>query len=181
MQYRLLGHPSDGPTLDLDYREFAYAGKFVMSKTGKSVAFEGETIVGAIAFSADHDDSDVGHLRYVTVRDDRQGKGIGSRLLRVTADKLHQETYESVVIAVNNPVAYRACYRAGFSYTGEQTGIAEVVLRYTPDGERAADSYREGLAVFEDRDIPPDQQTVLEKQELPSVIDCPDRIEVSGG
>ena len=41
MEYVVLGWPSDGPTLRLDYRQFAYAGKFVMSNTGKAVAYEG--------------------------------------------------------------------------------------------------------------------------------------------
>lgn len=174
MEYRLLGYPADDPVVELDYREFAYAGKFVMSKTGKSVALEGDTIVGAVAFSPDHDDPTVAHLRYVTVRDDRQGEGIGSRLLRFTAEKLTGDTYETVTIAVNNPVAYRACYRAGFVSTGEETGIAEVVLRYAPAADRDEDQYRQGLAVFGERDLPTEQEAVLSRAEMPSVVPVPE-------
>ncbi|QZP38040.1 GNAT family N-acetyltransferase [Halobaculum magnesiiphilum] len=38
MEFRLLGWPEDGVVLRLDHREYAYAGKFVMSSTGKAVA-----------------------------------------------------------------------------------------------------------------------------------------------
>lgn len=175
MDYRILGYPSDDPVLELDYREFAYAGKFVMSKTGKSVVLDGDTIVGAVAFSADHDDSTLGHLRYVTVRDSRQGEGIGSRLLRFTAEELREDTYETVTIAVNNPVAFRACYRAGFVATGEETGIAELVLRYAPETDRDEKQYQQGLAVFGGRDLPTAQESVLTLDEMPSVVAVPER------
>ncbi len=174
MQYRILGYPDDGPTLNLDYRRFAYAGKFVMSNTGKSVARENDEILGAIAFSPDHDDPSVCHLRYVTVRDDRQGEGIGTQLLRFTAEMLEKKAYDVVIIAVNNPIAYRACYRAGFVYAGRETGIAEVVLRYAPRQSQNAEQYREGLAVFRDRDLPESQQTVLKRTEVPGVIPVPE-------
>lgn len=181
MDYRILGYPSDGPVLELDYREFAYAGKFVMSKTGKSVAQTDDDVLGAVAFSTDHDDPTVGHLRYVTVRDDRQGEGIGSRLLRFTAATLQDDTYERVTIGVNNPVAYRACYRAGFVATGEETGIAEVVLAYAPQRERDRGRYRQGLAVFRDRDLPPAQESVLAEDEAPSVVPLPDAVGAEEG
>ena len=42
MEYVLLGWPPDGPTLRLDHRRFAYAGKFVMSTTGKAVVRRAE-------------------------------------------------------------------------------------------------------------------------------------------
>lgn len=181
MKYSILGHPSDGPTLTLDYREFAYAGKFVMSKTGKSVVIGGDKVLGAVAFNADHENPAVGHLRYVSVRDDRQGEGIGSRLLRFTADYLLRESYDAVTIAVNNPVAYRCCYRAGFRFTGEETGIAEIELEYNPTEEtsenessaRREDEYLAGLDAFRERNLPPEQRTVLDQGTVPAVVDVP--------
>jgi GNAT superfamily N-acetyltransferase len=173
MEYKILGYPPDGPTLELDYREFAYAGKFVMSNTGKSIVTESDEILGAVAFNADHDDPQTGHLRYVTVQEGRRGDGIGRRLLRYTAEMLQGDLYETVVIAVNNPVAYRACYRAGFTYTGQEAGIAELVLRYDPSEDRSEQQYQDGLMLFEERDLPPEQQTVLELTGFPSIVDVP--------
>ncbi|ERH03826.1 MAG: hypothetical protein J07HR59_00951, partial [Halorubrum sp. J07HR59] len=37
MEFTVLGWPPEAPTLRLDFRTFAYAGKFVMSTTGKAV------------------------------------------------------------------------------------------------------------------------------------------------
>jgi GNAT superfamily N-acetyltransferase len=175
VEFERLGGPDDGVTLELDYREFAYAGKFVMSDTGKTVArADGET-VGAVSFSPDRSDADVVRLRYVTVREDRRGEGIGARLLRFAADQLSGQ-YGAVMIAVNNPVAYRSCYRAGFQSTGTERGIAELDLRYEPAGQRDERRYREGLAVFATRDLPPDQQRCLERSDrtgLPAVVAVP--------
>lgn len=158
MEFRIVGGPSDGITLDLDHEAFAYAGKFGMSSTGKTVASDGE-LVGAVAFSEDYARDDAVRLRYVTVREDRRGEGIGSRLLRFTADSL-RENY-TVLIAVNNPIAYRACYRAGFVSTGTETGIAELLMRYEPDADPSVRRYRAGFSVFEDRDLPSHHQKVV--------------------
>lgn len=161
MEFEILGSPEEGPTLDLDHEQFAYAGKFVMSDSGKSVARDGGRLVGAAAFNEDRTDDRTVRLRYVTVRADRRGEGVGSRLLRFTAARL-QDRYEEVLIAANNPIAYRACYRAGFVFTGRETGIAEVLLRYAPDAERSTEEYRAGLGIFEGRDLPPDQRDALD-------------------
>ena len=180
MQYCILGDANDGPTLRLDYREFAYAGKFVMSNTGKSVAFEStvhddpapKDIVGAVAFSPSHDNEETVRLRYVSVRESRRGEGIGSRLLRYTAEWLGNQ-YNMVAIAVNNPVAYRACYRAGFSYSGTETGIAELLMHYEPSGDRDRERYLDGLAVFRDRDLPPEHCAALDYEEVPALVRSP--------
>ncbi|MEF8812927.1 MAG: GNAT family N-acetyltransferase [Halovenus sp.] len=175
MEFEILGGPDDGVTLELDYREFAYAGKFVMSDTGKTVArADGET-VGAVAFSPDRSDAGVVRLRYVTVCEDRRGDGIGARLLRFTADRLSRQ-FRAVRIAVNNPIAYRSCYRAGFQSTGTERGIAELDLRYEPAGQRDEHRYQEGLAVFATRDLPTDQQHCLERSRRtgpPAVVAVP--------
>lgn len=171
IEFEVLGYPPDGPTLELDYRQFAYAGKFVMSNTGKSVAKD-DGIVGAVAFNADHDDPGTGRLRYVTVREDRRGEGIGSRLLRFTAERLRKE-YERVTIAANNPVAYRACYRAGFEFTGRETGIAELLLQYDPESAPGEARYRDGLERFRERDLPAVQRAVLDHRHPPGVVESP--------
>jgi len=173
MEFKLLGSPTEGPTLDLDHERFAYAGKFVMSDTGKTVARDGGTLVGAVAFSEDRSDSTAVRLRYVTVRRDRHGEGIGSRLLRFTATLLADD-YDRVLIAANNPIAYRACYRAGFVFTGRETGIAELLLAYNPMVQDRGDRYRDGLDVFRDRDLPEKHRAVLDQREPPPVVDVPD-------
>jgi len=181
MEFELLGSESAGPTLRLDHEHFAYAGKFVMSSSGKTVAREDGEILGAVAFSEDHDDSETVHLRYVTVREDRRGKGIGPRLLRYTAALLRGDipaeppTYDEVLIAANNPIAYRACYRAGFGYIGEQTGIAELLLAYRPETQDAA-RYEEGLRSYAERSLPAEQSNALQRfldEGLPVMVDVP--------
>ncbi len=161
MEFAVLGWPPDGPTLDLDHEQFAYAGKFVMSETGKAVAREGsedEALIAAVAFSPDRTDAETLRLRYVTVREDRRGEGIGPRLLRFVTERALDQTFdrefETVVIAVNNPYAYEAAYRAGFGYTGESTGIAELELVAPPADRSDAGRYAAGLAEIADRDLP---------------------------
>ena len=175
MEPRLLGWPADGPTLRLDYRRYAYAGKFVVSGTGKAVlvpsgwryeevdrnADEGNGTVdsmrtdvfAAVSFDADRTDPDTLRLRYVTVRDDRRGEGLAPRLCAFVADRAAERDYKRLRIAVNNPYSYEALHRAGFGFTGETTGLAEVVLD-RPAGEPAVldpARYRAGLDEFADR------------------------------
>ncbi|MFB6299056.1 MAG: GNAT family N-acetyltransferase [Halobacteriales archaeon] len=149
MEYSVLGGPDAGPTLRLDHRNFSYAGKFVMSNTGKAVACEDDAIIAAAAFNRDRTDDGVVWLRYITVRADRRGEGIGARLAAFLCDQL-DAIADRFRIAVNNPFAYEAMYKAGFNYTGERTGIAEVVLEYPADPTPTA--YREGLTLFTDRE-----------------------------
>jgi GNAT superfamily N-acetyltransferase len=157
--YAVLGWPPDGPRLRLDHREFAYAGKFVVSNTGTAVAYEGEPpspgvdsyadVVAAASFNEDRTDADVCWIRYVTVRADRKGERIGPRLCAHVAAAAERRGYERVRIAVNNPFSYHALYKAGFGFTGRETGLAELVLeRPAPD-----DGYRRGLTAFADRDL----------------------------
>ena len=176
MEYALVGWPADGPQLRLDHREFSYAGKFVMSNTGKAVVRDpeaeapevddddtplGETdpdadwivddrIVGAIAFNEDRTDPSTAWLRYVTVRQDRRGEGLGARLAKFATARLREESYARVRIAVNNPFAYHALYKAGFGYTREETGLAELVL--VAPAERTRERYQSGLDVYRERE-----------------------------
>jgi GNAT superfamily N-acetyltransferase len=177
MEYAVLGWPEEGPQLRLDYREFSYAGKFVMSNTGKAVvrdpdaevsedAETGEAtdpdpdrdrdwiaddrIVAAVAFNEDRTDPTTAWLRYVTVRRDRRGAGLGARLTRFATARLRDRGYDRVRIAVNNPFAYHALYKAGFGYTGERTGIAELIL--ARPGERSPERYRDGLDAYRERE-----------------------------
>ncbi|WP_415379114.1 GNAT family N-acetyltransferase [Halosimplex sp. TS25] len=191
MEYVLLGWPAEGPTLTLDYREFSYAGKFVMSNTGKAlvrdpaeraVAAEGEAnpdepagppvtadgdaaadVVAAAAFNEDRTDAGTCWIRYITVREDRRGDGIGPRLAAFVADHARERGYDRARIAVNNPFAYQALYRAGFRFTGEETGVAELVLDRVLGGaagdgdgaasaDRSRETYQTGLDVYRERE-----------------------------
>ncbi|RRJ29039.1 GNAT family N-acetyltransferase [Halocatena pleomorpha] len=176
MEYEVLGWPSAGPTLRLDHREFAYAGKFVMSNTGKAIVRDsaaGSDIVGAVAFNEDRTAPDTVWFRYITTRKERRGEGIGARLAAYTTARAHDRGYDRVVIAVNNPFAYHALSKAGFGFTGERTGIAELVLEHPSDRAR----YREGLAVFRERDLTEAEQAFLDAKAdagPPPVVTLPD-------
>jgi len=178
VEYELLGWPSDGPTLRLDHERFSYAGKFVMSNTGKAVArddrIDDDPIVAAVAFNEDRTDPKTLWFRYVTVARDRRGEGIGPQLLGRVREWAIDRGYDRLTIAVNNPFAYEALYRTGFVYTGEQTGIAELVLEYVPDGPTPSrDQYQTGLDLFRDRELSTDEEAFLDARR-----DCgpPDRV-----
>ncbi|MFW5918955.1 MAG: GNAT family N-acetyltransferase [Halanaeroarchaeum sp.] len=150
MEVAILGWPPDGPKLELDWRQFPYAGKFVMTSTGKAVARDDGDIVGAIAFNEDRTDEHRGWIRYVTVREDRRGERIGSRLTAAVAGRL-LECYDTVRTGANNPFSYQSFYRAGFGFTGETTGVAELVL--DRPGDRSVGRYRDGLRRYTERDL----------------------------
>jgi len=162
MEYALVGGPDSGTTLRLDYRAFAYAGKFVVGAPGKAVLRTSDgspavpewepdeplpptveasefddDVVAAISFSSDRTDPDCCRLRYVTVHVARRAEGLGPRLIDRTVARLAADGYDRVKIAVNNSFAYAALYKCGFAYTGENTGIAELVLERSA-GEPAA-------------------------------------------
>ncbi|WP_313695549.1 GNAT family N-acetyltransferase [Halorarum halobium] len=175
MESRLLGWPAAGPTLRLDYRRYAYAGKFVMSSTGKAVLVpdgwdgrEGRSgradptdptdadasmrtdVFAGVAFDEDRTDPGTVRLRYVTVRDDKRGEGLGPRLCAFVCERTAERGYDRIGIAVNNPYSYEALHRAGFGFTGEETGLAELVLE-RPTGAPATsdpERYRAGLDAF---------------------------------
>ena len=188
MEFELLGWPPSGPTLRLDYRTFSYAGKFVMTTTGKAVirgetetedaadtvaetealpdgvdptAFE-DDVLAAVAFNEDRTDPDTLWLRYVTVHADHRGRGLGPRLLAFVARRARDRNYERCRIAVNNPYAYEAAYRAGFGYTGRRTGIAELVLE-RPDS-RDTERYRDGLEQFRERELSASEREFLDRK-----------------
>ncbi|ELY57088.1 GCN5-related N-acetyltransferase [Natronococcus amylolyticus DSM 10524] len=173
MEYELLGWPPDGPKLRLDHERFSYAGKFVMTNTGKAVAREDGDLVAAIAFNEDRTDEATLWLRYVTVAGDRRGEGIGPELVRLVRDHATERGYDRLRIAVNNPFAYEALYRAGFGYTDETTGIAELILEYpapvdSSSNEGATDEgtsrerYQAGLSAFRERDLSTEEEAFLE-------------------
>ena len=194
METVLLGWPPDGPTLRLDYRQFSYAGKFVMSTTGKAVVratdethtadgsraedpTRGEVpsetdgfdddVLAAVALNADRTDPETLWLRYVTVRADRRGEGLGPKLCRFVAERATDRGYERVAIAVNNPFAYEALYRAGFAFTGRETGLAELVLarpaaRAAED--RSLETYQEGFDRYRGRDLSSAERAFLERK-----------------
>lgn len=190
MEYAVLGWPDEGPKLRLDYERFSYAGKFVMSNTGKAVArvardaaglpvnYGDDRLVAAIAFNEDRTDDGTMWLRYVTVHADHRGEGIGSELARFTTKRIHERDYQRVKIAVNNPYAYHALYRAGFGFTGEETGLAELVLEHpNPETER----YQDGLDVYRGRDLSTNEEEFLaaKKGRRPPQSDGPRPVERS--
>nr|WP_208288656.1 GNAT family N-acetyltransferase [Halobacterium sp. R2-5] len=152
-----------------------------MSNTGKAVAYEGEPlaeredwppdardadgsvedVVGAVSFNDDRTDAETAWLRYVTVRQNRRGDGIGARLCAFAAEHLLADR-ERVRIAVNNPFAYEALHKAGFGFTGEETGIAELVLE-RPRSDRGA-RYQDGLDVYRQRDLSEAEAAFLERK-----------------
>ncbi|MCL9813864.1 GNAT family N-acetyltransferase [Natranaeroarchaeum aerophilus] len=169
MRFALLGWPEEGPTLRLDWERFSYAGKFVMSNTGKAVLCEGhagdgsvdpEDVLAAVAFNEDRTDEGTLWLRYVTVRADRRSEGLGPELVGKTVDRAIERGYERLRIAVNNPFAFEALWKAGFGFTGEETGIAELVLVYPrenaldrhDDATSTIESYQDGIERLEARD-----------------------------
>jgi len=220
MEYAVVGWPEEDPRLRLDYREFSYAGKFVMSNSGKAVArdpdagggeqsgsggpsrsgrqsrdggqndrpeeneatapdrdwLEDDRIVAAVAFNEDRTDPETAWLRYVTVRQDRRGAGLGARLSRFAAAQLRERGYETVKIAVNNPFAYHALYKAGFGYTDEETGLAELVL--ARPGDRSPDRYQSGLDAYRARDgLASEEQSFLSAKtgaDPPDVVPVPE-------
>jgi len=179
MEYALVCRPGEGATLRLDYRAFAYAGKFVVGAPGKSVirtpdggpaapdwtpdeplpetvtpdAFEAD-VIAAVSFSPDRTDPDCCRLRYVTVHAARRGEGIGPRLIDETVADLAADGFDRVKIAVNNPFAYEACHKCGFGYTGKRTGLAELELERPAAMPAHVDPrrYREGMATFRETD-----------------------------
>ncbi|WP_117595193.1 GNAT family N-acetyltransferase [Haloprofundus halophilus] len=206
MEYRVLGWPADGPTLRLDYRQFSYAGKFVMSNTGKAVvrvddetsaeeargADDGDEfdrdVLAAVAFNEDRTDSGTLWIRYVTVRQDFRGDGLGPGLVAFLAERATGRGYRRLRIAVNNPFAYEALYKAGFAYTGRQTGLAELVLERQLGDEcgeetdyRERGRYQSGLDVYRARDLGDDERAFLESRvdaDPPERIDAPERADV---
>ncbi|ELZ34985.1 hypothetical protein C474_01452 [Halogeometricum pallidum JCM 14848] len=167
MEFVVLGWAADEPTLRLDYRRFAYAGKFVMSNTGKAVVVDrwdpiaapseeyDSAVVAAAAFNEDRTDESTLWIRYITVRSDRKRRGLGPRLCAFVADAARGAGYETLAIAVNNPFAYDALYKAGFAWTGETTGLAELVLERPADAPatRSRETYQAGLDDYRDRDL----------------------------
>ncbi|QWC20132.1 GNAT family N-acetyltransferase [Halorubrum sp. 2020YC2] len=179
MEYALVCRPDEGEALRLDYRAFAYAGKFVVGAPGKSVvrttdggpaapdwepdeplpdtvepeAFDGD-VVAAVSFSPDRTDPDCCRLRYVTVHAARRGEGIGPRLIDETVADLAADGFDRVKIAVNNPFAYEACHKCGFAYTGARTGLAELELERPAAAPAEVDPerYRDGMAAFRETD-----------------------------
>ncbi|GAB7091788.1 GNAT family N-acetyltransferase [Halorubrum luteum] len=213
-EFAIVGWPEEGVTLRLDYRAFAYAGKFVVGTPGKAVlrtadcsgaapswtpdeslpetvdpdAFDRD-IIAAVSFSADRTDPACCRLRYVTVHAARRGEGLGPELIARTIPRLGEQGYDRVRIAVNNPFAYEALYKVGFVYTGDRTGIAELVLERPVDVPAARhddrDRYQSGLDCFRERDPPEREAAFLAERntgEPPTPTEQTDRsIAGSGG
>lgn len=182
MDVVLLGWPEDGVTLDLDHRAFSYAGKFVMSNTGKAIVQADDAIVAAVSFSPDRTNENRVWIRYLTVRRDRRGDAIGPRLVGSLVQRLKRDGYDTVSIGVNNPFSFHACYRADFAWTGEESGLNELVLVHP--AERTISGYHRGLGRYLEHENLTDleRQFITDRREsgLPPTIDPPTMIERSG-
>lgn len=177
VELRVLGWPDDSPRLNVDHQQFAYAGNFATGRTGIAVAVEAgvsvpgagtwepasDELLAAASFDEDRAERDALRVRYVSVREDRRGEGIGPALLAFVVQRAVGREFDRVRIGVNNPIAYQACYRAGFSFTGEESGMGELVLEAPVRGERSTDSYRDGLERFAERDFPQEQAAVVDR------------------
>ena len=205
MEFTVLGWPPEAPTLRLDYRSFAYAGKFVLSSVGKAVlrtedsseiftspeahahvdANESDrdqsmhadantnhptesdpydhSVLAALSFSADRTDDTTLCYRYVSVRSDKRGSGLGPRLAASLTPHAVDRGYDRLRIAVNNPFAYEAMYRAGFAWTGRETGIAELVLERPAEipATTTYEQYQSGLTEYRKRDYDDPESTFL--------------------
>ncbi len=173
MEYTVIGWPEDEPTLRLDHRQFAYAGKFVMSNSGKAVVRGPRgTLLSAVAFNADRTDDDQLRLRYITTRNSHRGQGIGTRLASFITARAHERAFDTVTIAVNNPFAFHALSKAGFGFTGEQTGMAELVLEHPHDRS----GYQSGLDLFRERDLSMAELAFLQRKadsSAPTIVPDP--------
>ncbi len=194
MEFAVVGWPDEGVALRLDYRAFAYAGKFVVGAPGKAVlrtkdgspavsdwvpaeplprtvdpgAFDRD-VFAAVLFSPDRTDPTCCRLRYVTVHRARRGEGLGPTVVDRLVPRLADREYETVRIAVNNPFAYEALYKSGFAYDGERTGIAELELSRPIDAPSSlhgdVERYRAGLDRFRERDPTGTVRTFLDGRE----------------
>ena len=122
-------------------------------------------VLAATAFNADRTDESVLWLRYVTVRDDQQGRGLAGPLCAFVCRRADRRGYDTVRIAVNNPFAYDAASKAGFAYIGRETGLAELVLARPATGASPPDRerYRAGLGVFRDRELSDEHTRFLDR------------------
>lgn len=132
-----------------------------------------EGVLAAAAFDEDRTDADTLVVRYVTTEHDRRGEGIGTRLLAFVAARAHEDGYGRVRIAVNNAYSYEACAKAGFGFTGDRTGLAELVMVHPAPDRRW---YEDGLAVFSRRDLTTRERAFVDERRErgpPDVVDVP--------
>jgi GNAT superfamily N-acetyltransferase len=163
VEYALLAGPTGDATLDLDHREVPLAGDFVQPR-GVAVARapergDSDGIVAAAGFDPDRTTPDVVRIRAITVRADRQGEGIGSRLAAFTRAALHAEGWGRVLIGVATPVAYHALHKAGFADPGTTTGLRERVLVHPAPDDPVP--YATGLRWYLDHDPSPAERSFI--------------------
>lgn len=164
-RYEFLGWPDDDPTIDISHERFAYAGKFILPDTGKAIVRSSQlgshSIKGAVAFNDDRGVPDAARVRYITVSESARGRRLGPKLALFIQDQIIGQQYSLVRIAVNNPIAYEAMYRAGFYYTGETRQLNEVVL--STSASRSTSKYKTGLQTFDKDDLPDRQAKLIDR------------------
>ncbi|TQQ80295.1 GNAT family N-acetyltransferase [Halonotius roseus] len=114
-----------------------------------------DDILAAIAFSPDRTEPSTLKIRYLTVRDDLRGDGqqLGPKLVAFLTSRAAAAGYDRIAIAVNNAFSYHALYKAGFTYTDRETGLAELVLDrpISTPAVASQSGYQRGLDVFRGR------------------------------
>jgi len=122
---------------------------------GLTEAAFADDVLAAVSFSPDRTDRTVLKIRYLTVRDDFRGSGhqLGPKLV-VFLTQQAADDYNRLQIGVNNVFSYHALYKAGFAYTGRETGLAELVLERpaVAVADRSRARYQRGLDVFRQRE-----------------------------
>ncbi len=151
MEFVVMGGLYGGPPVVLEEEKFSYAGKFMMKDTGKIVCKIEDEIVAAASFNFDRNDKKIAWVRYISVRKDKRLKGIGHSLIIYVTEKIIGEFPDCVRVAVNNPIAYNAFYKAGFEYTGDEVGLCELILEYPKN--QTDRMYGKGAKIFECRNI----------------------------
>ena len=160
-KHELLGTEA---VLELDEDEFAYAGKFrVPSRKAVTRSDDGESIVAALSFSRDRADDEAVRVRYVTVREDRRGEGVGTSLLDFAAERLLEE-HGAVRISVNNPFSYTAARKAGFGWTGEVVGLAELVMERPCSEDEDDGRHGDALRLFAERDLSEEEDEFVRRK-----------------
>lgn len=161
IEHEVIGYSET--TLELD-DSFAYAGKFRVPN-GKAVSREEDGgVVAALSFSPDHADEDAVRVRYFAVREDRRGEGIGSELLGHASDRLLDREHAKVRISVNNPYALEAAHKAGFGWTGDTAGLAELVMQRPLSEVDREKRHSAALRRFAERDLTDDEDAFVRRK-----------------
>lgn len=124
--------PGDDPDVELDHGRFPYAGKLTTRDVGLILGRDRGEVVAAASYSIDRTDEDRCVIRYIAVRRDRQGEGLGTELLAATPGILFDRRFDSIKMAARSPYALVAAVRAGFCVIEERAPDGSPFVSYPP-------------------------------------------------